>query len=385
MSWFDRYKPSTSSGPSDEDQREAKRKRLEAEKVLRENRAKQRAAQQKQLQAAIKARQEADEALQDLLNIDPDILTGASADIIPEDEVERLLDIMADFDRENGEDGDKAMEKLSTVVCPFSQEDLDFWFSELEGQLEMILIKSQWSKRMALQRLLPIEIKEEVKTLLRLSKTQAGTDIYFKIKQELLDLFGKKQEDDYNRAKNRKLGSGKPSQLGKKLIDDLCHQEKKLDGCCCGKIVWAMFRDQLPIVIRNHISEMAFSKDTYKAIFAKADQVWSSNQAPEPTAVARPTVAAVKAEAAPTAETAAVATKKNKKPNRGQNTSRTPSATTTTTTTTTPATKPKGTRHPTAKGKDENLCKIHFSWGVNATYCAAPWKCPMKDTWKAPQ
>ena len=127
---------------------------------------------------------------------------------------------------------------------------------------------------MALQKLLPLKIKEEVKSLLRITKTRSGNDIYFRLKQELLDLFGKKPEDDYIQAKNRVL-SDKPSQLGKKLIDDICPGDVKLQGCHCAKTVWAMFRGQLPVVIRNHISEMTFSKDTYKAVFAKADLVWN--------------------------------------------------------------------------------------------------------------
>ena len=127
---------------------------------------------------------------------------------------------------------------------------------------------------MALQKLLPLKIKEEVKSLLRITKTRSGNDIYFRLKQELLDLFGKKPEDDYIQAKNRVL-SGKPSQLGKKLIVDICPGDVKLQGCHCAKTVWAMFRGQLPVVIRNHISEMTFSKDTYKAVFAKADLVWN--------------------------------------------------------------------------------------------------------------
>ena len=110
--------------------------------------------------------------------------------------------------------------------------------------------------------------------MLRITKTRSGNDIYFRLKQELLDLFGKKPEDDYIQAKNRVL-SGKPSQLGKKLIVDICPGDVKLQGCHCAKTVWAMFRGQLPVVIRNHISEMTFSKDTYKAVFAKADLVWN--------------------------------------------------------------------------------------------------------------
>ena len=45
----------------------------------------------------------------------------------------------------------------------------------------------------------------------------------------------------------------------------------------------------------------------------------------------------------------------------------------------------KGPRHATAKGADDKLCKIHYKWGENGSYCAAPWKCPMKDVYKSPQ
>ena len=393
--WFQaaKAKASTSQASAGEDPREAKRKRLEQERQERLLRAQQRDQLQKRLQAAQAAQEEANQAFQDLLAIAPDIFEGdiSGAGEVSEDILDESLEaeIMADFDKIDGKDGDKALDKMSSVQVPYDANDLEYWFSEVEGQLELIDVQSQWYKRMALQKLLPLEVKEEVKTLLRLSKTQAGNDIYFRLKQELLELFGKRPEDDYTRAKNRLL-TGKPSQLGKALIDDICKKEKKLDGCCCHNTVWAMFRDQLPIVIRNHISRMKFSKDTYKEIFQAADQVWASNQAPEPAAAARPTVAAIKQDQAPSDPAAVAAVTSNgprRKPKKNQNQSNaaTTSSKPATTTTTATSSKPKGTRHATAKGKDENLCKIHFSWGVNATYCAAPWKCPMKDTWKAPQ
>ena len=406
MSWLGGYKPkpssSTASGEAErkklEADRDAKRKKLEADRQLR---IKQRNIHKQRLQAAIEARQEADQALQDILELDPDIFAednSATQSIIAEDEVEDILadsgDEMADFDQEDGTDGAKAIEKLSTLQCPFNKEDLEFWFSELEGQLEMIEVKAQWTKIMALRRLLPVEIKEEVKSILKLTKTQAGVNIYHRCKLELMDLFGKKPEDDYIRAKNRKL-TGKPSQLGKKLVDDICPGEVKLQGCHCAKTVWAMFREELPVVIRNHISEMTFTATTYKQVFAKADQVWSSNQNSDP--VSRPAIAEVKLDSPSDAEAggAVAAVGFRNRGNRGGKPARNqgqsgggqgggnkpqkpaqPAAT---------SAKPKGTRHPTAKGKDENLCKIHFTWGVNGNYCAAPWKCPMKDTFKAPQ
>ena len=273
MSWIGGYKAKTSTT---EDDREAKRKKLEADRELR---AKQRERQRKQLESIAQTRKETKKVIQDFLDIDPEIFEGEAVEITDEEAAKILEDslenvvVMADFDTENENDGEKAMEKLCTVQCPYNPNDLEFWFTELEGQLEIIEIKSQWSKRMALQKLLPLEVKEEVKTLLKITKANAGTDIYFRIKAELLDLFGKKPEDDYIRAKNRVL-SGKPSQLGKALINDICTCQVKLQSGCCAKIIWVMYREALPVVIRNHIAELQFNKDTYRQIFQKSDQIF---------------------------------------------------------------------------------------------------------------
>ena len=83
---------------------------------------------------------------------------------------------------------------------PVIKDDIEFWFGQLEGQLEVIEIKSQWLKRIAVQRFLPPEIQEEVKGLLSLGKTAAGDTIYLQIKRELIELFGRKPEDAHTRA-----------------------------------------------------------------------------------------------------------------------------------------------------------------------------------------
>ena len=189
--------------------------------------------------------------------------------------------IMVDFDQENGEDSNTAMDNLRTVLCPFNKGDIEFWFSQLEDQLTLIGVKKQWTKKIALVRFLPPDIQVEVKSLLKLGQTAAGTDIYFRIKKQLLKLYGPRPEDAYTRAKNRVL-TGKPSQLGELLLEDICTGEAKLDGCHCANIVWGMFREKIPIIIRNHIADMPFNKDTFEAIFDKADQVFDSNRGSEP-------------------------------------------------------------------------------------------------------
>ena len=34
---------------------------------------------------------------------------------------------------------------------------------------------------------------------------------------------------------------------------------------------------------------------------------------------------------------------------------------------------------------EDKLCRIHAKWKENATFCAAPWGCRMKNVYRAPQ
>ena len=133
--------------------------------------------------------------MQNLLELDPDIFEASSTQEVSQeqlDEAEALLGdtiandnnaVMEDFETENGTDGEKALDKLGSVRCEFDIKDIGFWFSEFEGQLEIIEIKSQWMKTKALQRFLPVEVKHEVKSLLMITKANAGTDLYKRIKK----------------------------------------------------------------------------------------------------------------------------------------------------------------------------------------------------------
>ena len=195
MSWIGGYKSSKPS-TSEADLREEKRKKLEAERALR---AKQRVQRQKQLESIAKSREATEKAVQDLLALEPDILAGEDT-VVSESEAEILLRIdensevdleaannqaIMTFETENGEDDATAMDNLRTVQCPFNQEDIEFWFSQLEDQLTLIGVKAQWTKKIALVRFLPPAIQSEVKSLLKLKQNEAGEDIYLKIKNEL--------------------------------------------------------------------------------------------------------------------------------------------------------------------------------------------------------
>ena len=385
MSWFDKYR--TNPQPSAAT-REARRLQLEEERLLRKQKREQ---YQQQLNAAAKAQEEANQALEDLLNIAPDLFEGDEIDKEVSLDILDESDSMTDFDTENGVDGDKAMEKLGAVKCEFDKSDIENWFSELEGQLEVIEVKAQWTKRTALQRFLPVEIKTEAKSLFKLSKTQAGADIYKKIKTELIDLFGQKPEEAYTRAKNRVM-TGKPSQLGKAIIEDICTCVPKLKSPCCARIVWGMFREALPREVRNHIAEYSFAQETYKQVFAKADQVFDSNNSAQP--IRNSVVASVSPTPSnPTPEVAAAKPARGGRGGRGgfrggfrggRGGSANPPAPNTNSNSESPPVT-RGPRHATAKGDSEKLCKIHYKWGENGNFCAAPWKCPMKNVYKSTQ
>ena len=285
---------------------------------------------------------------------------------LPEEEI--MPDVVA-FQAEDGQDGEKAMDNLRTVHCPFNKDDVEFWFSQLEDQLTLIGVKAQWTKKIALVRFLPPEIQSEVKSLLKLNQVAAGNNIYLRIKTELLELFGQKPEDAYQRAKNRVM-TGKPSQLGKAIMDDLTDGNISCNNCA--KTVWGMFRESLPIVVRNHVADLPFTKDTYREVFRKADQVWDSNRASEPLPSRQ--VAAVAAPAPSGQDVAAIQRNKGqngqsgKNKNKGQNSQNGQGQNG-------QSNKNKGQGQgqdnktaPKPKINEDNLCKIHAKWKENATF-----------------
>ena len=81
---------------------------------------------------------------------------------------------IVDFDVEDGVDGEKAQDHARSIKVNFNQADIRFWFSQIEDEMSMATIKSQWLKRSVLARNLPDKQKEDVKAYLTLPKTQAG-------------------------------------------------------------------------------------------------------------------------------------------------------------------------------------------------------------------
>ena len=181
------------------------------------------------------------------------------------------------YDVENKADGDKSADIARSIKVEFDVTDIKFWFSQLEDEMEVALIGSQWLKKTVLQRNLPVKQKEDVKSFLTLQKADAGAHIYFDIKSALIRIYAPKPQDSYRKALTRAM-IGLPSQLGYQIVDDVCKKAVKMDSCCCSSAVLALWSDKLPVNIRAHISNMEFNKDTYKQVFEAADKVFMSSR-----------------------------------------------------------------------------------------------------------
>ena len=100
-------------------------------------------------------------------------------------------------------------------------------------------VGSQWLKLSVLRKNLPIKQREDVKSMLRLKKSEAGSSPYYDVKLALIKLYKLKPKDSYKKALGRVL-VGLPSQLRKQIVDDVCDRPIKLRGCCCAKAVQAL-------------------------------------------------------------------------------------------------------------------------------------------------
>ena len=294
-----------------------------------------------------------------------------------------IMPPVVEFDVENGLDGDKANEQARQIKVEFEPNDIKFWFSQIEAEMLMANVKSQWLKKTVLQRNLPNKQKEDVKSYLILTRAEAGDAVYKEIKDELLRLYGPKPADAYCKALSRTM-VGLPSQLGAQIIEDVCRKPKKLEGCCCAGAAFALWSLQIPVNVRAHVSNMDFTSATYKQVFETADKVYLSSKSVSVAAFARPVVRSAPAPAATSAgtlnetlpafdshnqEVAAMSqsgknkgqgkNKKNKNKGQGQSENS------------------RGQKHSSVPDHlADKMCSRHHRHGATAWFCVAPLTCP---------
>ena len=183
---------------------------------------------------------------------------------------------MVDYDSENGTDTAGALQAACVNLkgYEFSALDLKFYFNQVEIRMQANGVKKQWTKFQVLSTILPVHVVEEVKKIMSKRESEfPENNSYLKLKTEILRIFAPSEESNFERAMNRVL-TGKPSTLCKQIINDLCDHD--LDGCCCTKTVFGMWRRCLPTSVKQALIHKKFNKDTLDAVLQLADDAMES-------------------------------------------------------------------------------------------------------------
>ena len=110
--------------------------------------------------------EECDTSFSAHLNLDGD----PSSDVMTEAAAELARQRALPVEDSNFEDDADAWKK--ELKLQFQQHDVEYWFNSVESTLKKFGINKQWSKKDAIVPLLPEDIVEECKPILRLSETE---------------------------------------------------------------------------------------------------------------------------------------------------------------------------------------------------------------------
>ena len=224
MSWLDwANRTGTRSGnPNFSDvAREERRIQIEEARLEQVRKRKERQAL---LAAVVSPAKETEETLPDVLKV--------ALDIFDDEESVKMVN----FDQENGEDADGAIQNARDVRLPFNKADIQLWFSLIESKMQFAGLKKQWSKRQVLIQLIPAEFHNDFKKFLIMQETAAGATAYFDLKKAILKKFGPKKAEGFDRAISRVM-TDTPSALGHLIVNDICPDHTPLAGCHCADTV----------------------------------------------------------------------------------------------------------------------------------------------------
>ena len=183
------------------------------------------------------------------------------------------------FENENGEDKDNALFEACRNLSNYkwNPEDLLFYFGQIEIKMAASGVKKQFTKFQILSQIIPSEVIEEVKPLLRKTETEfTQNDAYKQLKSEILRIFGSRPEASIERALGRVM-TGKPSTLARQLRNDICKQD--FNCPCCPATVTALWKRHLGGQINAGIAKYKLDKDSFNEVTELADSIWQSNAA----------------------------------------------------------------------------------------------------------
>ena len=308
--------------------------------------------------------------------------------------------VMAIFEDENGIDEANALTEAIRRLerYEWNQDDLLFYFGQIEIKMAAAGVKKQFTKFQALSSSLPKHVMEAVKPLLR--KTEAeytANNSYKLLKTEIIRIFGPKPGAAVERALARVM-VGPPSQLARELVNDIC--DTNMDCSNCMAVVEALWRRHLSASVKAGLAKYKLSKDNFKEVTELADAIHDSNApAVSVAAVAAVTAGGAAAAAPPSSlnetqpglqypvpEVNAVQSGRGNsrgggrgqrgwrgnrggRGGRGGNQRGGGSQ----------QSGQRGTRHPDIPPGEWSGCSNHYRFGKTAYFCSEPASCPWKD------
>ena len=290
------------------------------------------------------------------------------------------------FEDENGVDDDRALqeairnlEKVNWDPC-----DLNFVFNQVEIKMTAVGAKKSYTKFQTLSTILPKNVLEDVKPLLRKKEAEFPENNSYKLlKDEILRIHGPKPEAAVERALSRVL-VGKPSSLARQLVNDLCKNE--LNCSCCPPIIMALWKRHLSGPVRAGIAHCKFNHTTFNAVLQLADDIFESNPPGAQVAAVRtnnsldetlPAIPYAIPEVAAVSRGRGGRGRGRGNRGRGRGSPSTPSAPTSGAASSGP--KHKGAKHPDLPQGEWTGCAMHFRWGKGAFFCSEPASCPWKN------
>ena len=310
---------------------------------------------------------------------------------------------MTDYDVTDTADETSAQQEARAIKLAFDRQDVKAWLTRFEIRLEFAGVRSQWLKRLCLENVLPEDIASSCKDYFSMPKSEctgASANIYKLCKSRILEVYGPKPEEDFDKALTIVM-TGLPSAAAKEIRDLICDQKVKLTNCCCAKQVSATWKKLLPAHVRAQIAGMDM-KTQFDLMIKKADDTYNAikaeaGAAAQPVALITPGKPQVTADFDTSADAPALDQMShladqiaafNKSYKKAQNSSkgrggggrgaqqkRGGSNGSSRGLAGKPQPKQnKGNPHP--DGPPDNACHIHWQYGRSAFRCAKPDQCP---------
>ena len=297
-----------------------------------------------------------------------------------DEESDTSEDNMAIFEDEDGADDAGALGNALRQLekLEWDSTDIPFFFNKAETRMSVAGVKKNFTKFQVLSEIIPKKVEDQVKSLLRKSEADfPQKDAYKQLKAAILKIFGPRLEDGMDRAMNRVL-SGKPSELARDLVGDICKHELTCD--CCPAIVSSMWKRHLPSQVRAGIAHMMFSKENFDSIVQLADDIFANTTQPASVSAIRGAAASSPLNETqpglqyPVPEVAAFRNSRGRgrggrgRGSRGRGQPQQQQQP-----------RHRGAKHPDLPAGEWRGCGMHFKFGKGAYFCSDPSSCPWKD------